>query len=167
MHKEVTHKETINKEVTHKETMTHAQTDPETQTEPDAETEETNLARKMLTMHPSEAIDAAWYYFQKRPWRWTGDSLLLNITSTIGNYDDIYEYPNEKELANEGLVNGDPVHFNQQLDILGTIKVLGHYPIFYYGSFEIDNHDFELCFEELKNHKIVFNPKKECAYRGL
>ena len=78
-----------------------------------------------------------------------------------------YEYPNEKELANEGLVNGDPVHFNQQLDILGTIKDLGYYPIFYYGSFEIDNHDFELCFEELKNHKIVFKPKKECAYRGL
>ena len=159
--KEVTQKETINKEVTHKETMSKPQT------EADTKTEEEILASKMLTMHPSEAIDAAWYYFQKRPWRWTGDSLLLNITSTIGNYDDIYEYPNEKELANEGLVNGDPVHFNQQLDILGTIKDLGHYPIFYYGSFEIDNHDFELCFEELKNHKIVFKPKKECAYRGL
>jgi len=159
--KEVTQKETINKEVTHKETMSKPQT------EADTKTEEEILASKMLTMHPSEAIDAAWYYFQKRPWRWTGDSLLLNITSTIGNYDDIYEYPNEKELANEGLVNGDPVHFNQQLDILGTIKDLGYYPIFYYGSFEIDNHDFELCFEELKNHKIVFKPKKECAYRGL
>ena len=163
------HKNTMSKSQTDADTKTEhdTKTDADPQTEHDPQTEEEMLATKMLTMHPSEAIDAAWYYFQKRPWRWTGDSLLLNITSTIGNYDDIYEYPNEKELANEGLVNGDPVHFNQQLDILGTIKDLGHYPIFYYGSFEIDNHNFELCFEELKKHKIVFKPKKNCAYRGL
>ena len=119
---------------------------------------ETTLAIKMLSMHPNDALGEAWEYLYKNPWKWSGDSRLLNIKSTIDNYNDIYEYTNDK-----GLVNGELVHFNHEMEILGTIKDLGHYPIYYHGSFEIENHDFELCFEELKNHKIVFKPKKECA----
>ena len=120
---------------------------------------ESSVARQMLLMHPTDAIGAAWEYFYKTPWHWVGDSHLLNIKSTIDIYDDIYDYNLDKEIE-----NGTLLHFNQELYILGSVKDLGDHPIFYHGSFEINNHDFELCFKELNNDKIVFKPKKECAH---
>jgi len=119
------------------------------------------LAKKMLAMHPSEAIDAAWAYFYYEPFTWHGDSRRLNIKT-------------ELEILHEdinGFVADTVVHRRHDGTIYCTSTDLDEYgipygedPLFYIGDFEINNHDFELNFDALEIGEIQFIPKKEAAY---
>jgi hypothetical protein len=118
------------------------------------------MAREMLKMHPRDAIANAWEYFNSDPFPWYGNSFHLNRPTTVMvcPANDTSGYP-------EGTV----LHFTHTWEIYGTSEtikddeLLGTEPVFYYGYFEIDNHDFELSFKELHNGRIMFTPKEEAS----
>jgi hypothetical protein len=118
------------------------------------------MTREMLKMHPDEAIRNAWEYFYSDPFPWYGNSFRLNRPTTVRvcPANDTSGYP-------EGTI----LHFTHTGEIYGTSEtimddeLLGTEPVFYYGYFEIDNHDFELSFVELHNGRIMFTPKPEAS----
>jgi hypothetical protein len=118
------------------------------------------LATEMMKMHPNEAIGYAWEYFNSCPFTWYGHSSYLNQRTMIQICgDETIGYP-----------IGTVLHLTHDGDIYGTSEsidengnIFGENPIFYYGHFEIDNHKFNLLFEELKNGKILFVPKPEAS----
>jgi hypothetical protein len=124
------------------------------------------LSKLMLKMHKNEAIDYAWDYFYKAPYTWKGHSSKLNIKTTLEIY---YKILPTDTLYEEGTI----LHYTHTGSIYGTSTdkdengiPYGEQPIFYYGSFEIDNYNFELCFDTLTKGRIEFVPKKEAAFNN-
>jgi hypothetical protein len=120
------------------------------------------LAKQMLKMHPSEALDCALDYYYSAPFKWHGHSSKINKKTEIFVCDN---------LINFGYPPNTILHFTNENTIYGSSTdkdengiTYGEEPIYYFGNFEIDNHDFELSFDELKNGKIQFVPKKEAAF---
>ena len=120
------------------------------------------LAKQMLKMHPSEALGCAWEYFYAAPFKWRGRSCLLNLKTEMFTCTD---------LINFGYPRGTILHFTKENTIYGKSMDVdenenpyGERPIFYIGNFEINNHDFELSYEDLKKGKINFIPKKRAAF---
>jgi len=120
------------------------------------------ISNLFLKMYPNDAIRFAWDYFYKAPYRWNGHSSKLNLKTRLGIYyeEDGNEYP-------EGTI----LHYTDEDTIYGTSTdkdkdgiELGEQPIFYYGSFEIDNFNFELCFDTLKEGRIEFIPRKDASF---
>lgn len=114
------------------------------------------LAKLMLKMTKRQANGFAWDYFYKAPYCWNGHSSELNLKTRLEIYyeEDGNEYP-------EGTI----LHYRDDGTIYGTSTdkdkdgiELGEQPIYYYGSFEIDNFNFELCFDRLKEGRILFVP---------
>ena len=119
------------------------------------------MAREMLKMHPNDALACAWEYFDAEPFTWYGCSDKLNLRTTIEycDSDNWFGYP-------EGTV----LHFTHIGEVYGTSEttnengeLFGIDPIVYYDHFLIDNHDFELSFEDLERGKILFIPKMQAS----
>ena len=119
------------------------------------------LAKQMLKMHPSEATECAWEYFQAAPFKWYGDSSKLNIKTEVFKCCT---------LINFGYPLGTILHFTKANTIYGTSNDVdgngikyGEQPIFYTGHFDINNQDFELSFDALEIGEIQFVPKKKAG----
>ena len=123
---------------------------------------ESKLANVMLKMSKLDAIRYAWEYFNIEPYTWYGHSSKLNKKTII------HLCFHEDGL---GYSEGTILHMTENYDVYGTSEyrqengdTFGSKPIFYYGNFKIDNHDFELSIEDLNHGKIIFKPKKEVAF---
>jgi hypothetical protein len=120
------------------------------------------LSKLMLKMDKRIAINVAWEYFNQSPYMWKGHSSKLNIKTTVRTYDEEDgQYPVGTIL--HYIQDGKTVYC-KSTDINELGIEVGEQPIFYYGSFEIDNHNFELCFDRLKEGVIEFKPKQEASY---
>jgi hypothetical protein len=126
---------------------------------------ESKLANEMLKMSKLDAIRNAWEYFNVEPHTWYGHSSTLNKKTIVHMCFD------EDGL---GYSEGTILHMTENYDIYGTSEFrqengdkFGSNPIFYYGNFPINTHDFELSFEDLTHGKIIFKPKKEAAFNYI
>ena len=136
------------------------------------ESTERILSKLMLKMDKKMAISVAWEYFYMSPYMWKGYSSKLNIRTRVGTYQEDSPVPiGLYETVGQVGPIGTVIHYTHQntvyckstdINELGT--EFGEQPIFYYGSFEINNHDFELCFDRLKEGFIEFKPKQEASY---
>jgi hypothetical protein len=119
------------------------------------------LARAMLQMHPNEATGYAWQYLYDNPFTWYGNSDNLNKRTTVQvcESENWFGYPEGTilHLTHTGEVYGTSESIQENGDLFGEE------PIFYYADFEIDNHDFELSFDQLREGKILFVPKIEAS----
>ena len=126
-----------------------------------ASSSERLLSTLMLNMHKSEAIGVAWHFFYKAPYMWKGHSSKLNIKTRLENYyEDDGKFPIDTVLH----YTQDGKIYCKSTDKDKDGNEYGEQPIFYWGEFEIDNHDFELCFDRLKEGVIEFKPKQEASY---
>ena len=123
-----------------------------------ADTLERILAKKMLEMTPLEAEMCAWEYFYEAPFKWYGLSSCLNIKTEVFTCC---------KIINFGYPCGTILHFTKENTIYGKStdvdelgNCYGEQPIFYIGHFKINNHDFELSYDDLKKGEIKFIPKK-------
>ena len=125
------------------------------------------LARAMLNMSPMERDGYAWQYLYANPFIWHGNSSCLNLRTTIQicQAKNWYGYPEGTilHLTHNGSVYGTSETIQDNGDLIGEE------PIFYNADFEIDNHNFELSYDELQEGRIRFIPKKEAsaAYNSM
>ena len=130
------------------------------------------LSKLMLKMDKRIAINVAWEYFNQSPYMWNGHSSKLNIKTTVRTYDEedgqypvgtVVHYIQDGKTAYCKTAYCKTVYC-KSTDINELGIEVGEQPIFYYGSFEINNHNFELCFDRLKEGFIEFKPKQDASY---
>jgi hypothetical protein len=109
------------------------------------------LAKALLELDNVKAENIAWEYFDKYPSTWEGNSKYLNKKTEIFICGD---------LINFGYLPGTILHFRHDDTIHGTSEMFGNEPVFYNYVFNINKINFQLSYNELKQGKIKFEPKK-------